>query len=218
MSLLNPSRPEAKRATGNEAFILEAVSAMTMTLVGKARRVFSHTRFSVALQGVLAVAVGNAVLVWPTASLTAMVLVFAAYAIADGLLSILAGLAEHDRVSFVHGGLSLAVAAAALAWRDMSATVLVYVIATWVILMALFRVRGAVNSQKTHPLKALLVLLAVPSVAGGVTAFLSPVQGANSVLIDIAIFQIINGLVIVGFALRAAPASKATPIPAAQAR
>src|SRR5262249_38519211 len=86
------SHIDSEGETGNEAFILEAVSSMTQTLVTKARRVFSHARFSTALEGVLAVVVGIAVLIWPSASLTAMVLVFAAYAVADGLLSILGAL------------------------------------------------------------------------------------------------------------------------------
>ncbi|HEY1294211.1 MAG TPA: DUF308 domain-containing protein [Chloroflexota bacterium] len=200
---------ESKGETGNEAFILEAISVMSQTLVTKARRVFSHARFSVAFEGVLALAVGIAVLVWPSASLAAMVVVFAAYAVADGLLSILVALTERDGLSFLRGAVSLTVATAALAWRDMSGIILVYVIAVWVILMAVFRIRGAVHSKRAQLLKAVLVLLALPSVAGGLVAVLSPSQGATSVLMDIAIFQIINGLVIVGFALRAAPAPKA---------
>jgi uncharacterized membrane protein HdeD (DUF308 family) len=138
-----------------------------------------------------------------------MVVVFAAYAVADGLLSILVALTERDGLSFLRGAVSLTVATAALAWRDMSGIILVYVIAVWVILMAVFRIRGAVHSKRAQLLKAVLVLLALPSVAGGLVAVLSPSQGATSVLMDIAIFQIINGLVIVGFALRAAPAPKA---------
>jgi hypothetical protein len=68
--------------------------------------------------------------------------------------------------------------------------------------MALLRVRGAVNSRKANLLKTVLVLLALPSLAGGVTAFLTPVGGATSVLIDIAIFQIFNALAMLGLAMR----------------
>jgi hypothetical protein len=50
--------------TGSESFILEVASAMTATLASKARRVFSHTRLSIALQGVLAAAA----LAWRNAS------------------------------------------------------------------------------------------------------------------------------------------------------
>ena len=85
----------------------------------------------------------------------------------------------------------------------MSATILVYVIAVWVVVMALLRIRSAVASHKAHLLKAVLVLLATPSLGSAVTAALSPGEGASSVLVDMAVFQIINGLTIVGLALRA---------------
>jgi uncharacterized membrane protein HdeD (DUF308 family) len=205
MTTVQQSRPESKHETGHEAFVLEVFSAMTASLVDRATRVFSHTRLSIGVQGVLAVAVGAVIIAWPSASLTAMVFVFAAYMAADGVLSILGSFAERDLATLVHGVVGLVLAAAALAWRDVSATVLVYVIAVWVIVMAMFRVRSAVNSHKTSLLKALLVLLALPSISAGVGALLSPGPGAPSVLIDIAIFQIISGLTIVGVALRAAP-------------
>jgi uncharacterized membrane protein HdeD (DUF308 family) len=203
------SWPATKRATGQEALVLEVVSAMTTSLIEQARWVFSHARLSLAAQGVLAVAVGLAMIAWPSTSIAAMVLVFAVYAAADGLLSMLRSLAERDVARLVRGLIGVALAAATLAWRDVSAVVLVYVIAVWVIVMALFRVRGAVTSHRTNVLKAVLVLLALPSVGSGVTAVLSPGDGAPSVLMDIAVFQVINGLTIVGFALRTS--SRATP-------
>jgi uncharacterized membrane protein HdeD (DUF308 family) len=222
--------PKSNQRTGNEAFVLEALSAMTRTLATKARLVLSHSGISVAFEGIVAVAVGVGVIVWPSASLAVMVLVFAAYAAADGMLSVLAAVAERDAASLAHGLAGLTLAAAVIAWRDVSATILVYVIAVWVVVMALLRIRSAVSSHKAHLLKAVLVLLAVPSVAGAVTAVLSPGDGASSVLIDIAVFQIINGLTIIGFALRtsqsptvkptsakladtSAPLSTATPAP-----
>jgi uncharacterized membrane protein HdeD (DUF308 family) len=208
---LKQAAPKSSQTTGNEAFILETASAMTRTLAVKARRLVSHTRMTIALKGIVAIAVGVAVIAWPSASLAVMVVVFAAYAAADGFLSILTSFAERDAASFAHGIVGLAVAAAGIAWRDVSATILVYVIAAWVILMALLRIRSAVASHRAHLLKAVLVVLAVPSVGGGVTAVLSPGEGASSVLIDIAVFQIISGLTIVGFALRAPQSATVEP-------
>jgi hypothetical protein len=49
-----------------------------------------------------------------------VVLLFAIYAAADGVLSILQSVAEHDAGSLLRGLLSVAVAAVALAWRDPS--------------------------------------------------------------------------------------------------
>jgi uncharacterized membrane protein HdeD (DUF308 family) len=201
--------PKSNQMTGNEAFILESVSAMTRTLAAKASFVLSHTRTSIGLEGVVAVTAGVAVMVWPSASLAVMVLVFAAYAAVDGMLSVLASIAERDAACLAHGLAGLAVATAVIEWRDVSATILVYVIAVWVVVMALLRIRSAVSSHKAHLLKAVLVLLAMPSVGGAVNAALSPGEGASSVLVDIAVFQIINGLTIVGLALRASPSATA---------
>jgi uncharacterized membrane protein HdeD (DUF308 family) len=81
-------------ATANESFIIEVSSAMAAGLAARANRALSHARLSIALQGVLAVAVGLAVLRWPGASLAAMVVVFAIYAVVDGLLSVLGAIVE----------------------------------------------------------------------------------------------------------------------------
>jgi hypothetical protein len=49
------------------------------------------------------------------------------------------------------------VAAAALAWQDISANILICVIATGVTRMALLRIRSAVSSKRAHLLEAVLV-------------------------------------------------------------
>jgi uncharacterized membrane protein HdeD (DUF308 family) len=182
-------RPASKRESGNESFLIEVGSAMSSALASKARRVFAHTRLSIAVQGVLAVAIGVAVLAWPSASLAALLMVFALYAAADGLLSIVGAFAERDGAGLVQGLVSLTAAGAALVWRDTSAMVLVYVMAVWVIVMALFRVRTAIESRNGLLVKGLIVLLALLSVTGGVTALLSPGEGASSVLVNVAIFK-----------------------------
>jgi len=47
MTRLKHVLPKSNQTTGIEAFILEAVSAMTRTLAAKARLVASHTRVSI---------------------------------------------------------------------------------------------------------------------------------------------------------------------------
>jgi uncharacterized membrane protein HdeD (DUF308 family) len=189
--------------TGNESFVLEVSSALAASLAARARRMFSHARLSIALQGVLAVAVGLAVLTWPSPALAAMVVVFAVYAVADGLLSFLGALAEQDGADVVRGTVSLGAAAVTLAWREVSAVALLYVMAVWVIAMALFRIRHTIESRTGLLVKGLQLFLDLAAVAAGVAALIAPGEGANSVLVNVAIFQIINGLGIVGLGLRA---------------
>jgi uncharacterized membrane protein HdeD (DUF308 family) len=199
-----------ERATGNESFIIEVSSMMAAGLAARAKRVFAHARLAIALQGVLAIAVGLAVLSWPGPSLAAMVVVVAIYAMGDGLLSVLGAIAEQDGADFVRGAVSLGAAAVILAWRDVSAIALLYVMALWVITMALFRIRHGIDSRNGLLVKGLLLFLDLTAVAAGVAALIAPGEGATSVLINIAIFQIINGLSIVGRGMRAAAAKPDT--------
>src|SRR5262245_61809446 len=75
MTSSNEPHSESKDMTGNEAFILNALSDMTSTLIVKIRRVSSHTRLAFGLRGLLAVAIGIGVILWPSNSLAAMAIV-----------------------------------------------------------------------------------------------------------------------------------------------
>jgi uncharacterized membrane protein HdeD (DUF308 family) len=187
-----------KRVSGSQSFIMVASSLMTRGFIAKAKQVCANAQASVVLQGLLAVGAGIAVLVWPGLSLSAMVIVFAAYLAADGVLSMVGALSGAARVGVLQGMVSAGVAAVALAWPDISAVALLYVLAAWVTVMALFRLRNAVQSTSKLWVKCLLALPALLAIGGGVMAFISPAEGAGSVLINIAIFQIINGAGIIG--------------------
>jgi uncharacterized membrane protein HdeD (DUF308 family) len=128
--------------------------------------------------------------------------------VADGLLSILGAVAEHDGADFVRGTLSLGAAAVALAWHEISAAALLYVMAVWVIATALFRIRHTLGSRHGLLVKGLLAFLDLTAVAAGVAGLIAPGAAADSVLVNIALFQIINGVSIVGHGLRATARTK----------
>jgi uncharacterized membrane protein HdeD (DUF308 family) len=103
-----------------------------------------------ALRGMIAVLFGLAALVWPGATLTALVLLFGAYALVDGLLALIVSLL--DRHEFDHGwalllkGLAgIAIAVLTFLWPSVTAQALVYLIAAWAILTSGFEVVAAVD-------------------------------------------------------------------------
>jgi uncharacterized membrane protein HdeD (DUF308 family) len=103
-----------------------------------------------ALRGMIAVLFGLAALVWPGATLTALVLLFGAYALVDGLLALIVSLL--DRHEFDHGwalllkGLAgIAIAVLTFLWPSVTAQALVYLIAAWAILTGAFGVVAAVD-------------------------------------------------------------------------
>jgi uncharacterized membrane protein HdeD (DUF308 family) len=103
-----------------------------------------------ALRGMVAVLFGWAALVWPGATLTALALLFGAYALVDGLLALI--VSRLDRHEFDHGwvlllkGLAgIATGVLALLWPSVTAQTLLYLIAAWVILTGALEVVAAVD-------------------------------------------------------------------------
>ena len=103
-----------------------------------------------ALRGMIAVLFGLAALVWPGASLTALVVLFGAYALVDGLLAVI--VSRLDRREFDHGWVLLLKGLAGIAtgvltflWPSVTAQALVYLIAAWAILTGALEVVAAID-------------------------------------------------------------------------
>jgi len=103
-----------------------------------------------ALRGLVAVLFGLAALVWPGVTLTALVLLFGAYALVDGLLSLIVSLLDrhefdHGRVLLLKGLAGIAIGMLALLWPGVTAQSLFYLIAAWAILTGAFEVVAALD-------------------------------------------------------------------------
>jgi uncharacterized membrane protein HdeD (DUF308 family) len=103
-----------------------------------------------ALRGMVAVLFGLTALVWPGRTLTALVLLFGAYALVDGLLALI--VSRLDRHEFDHGWVLLLKGLAGIAtgvltflWPSVTAQALVYLIAAWAILTGALEVVAAVD-------------------------------------------------------------------------
>jgi len=101
-----------------------------------------------ALRGMVAVLFGLAALVWPGATLKALVLLFGAYALVDGLLALIVSRLDrhefdHGRVLLLKGLAGIAIGVLTFLWP--SVTALVYLIAAWAILTGAFEVVAALD-------------------------------------------------------------------------
>ena len=106
-----------------------------------------------ALRGMVAVLFGWAALVWPGATLTALVLLFGAYALVDGLLAVIVSLLDrhefdHAWVLLLKGLAGIATGVLTFLWPSVAAQALVYLIAAWAILTGAFEVVAAVDLRK----------------------------------------------------------------------
>ena len=163
----------------------------------------------IVLRGVAAVLFGLLAITRPGGTLAALVFMWGAYAIADGVLAIVAGwrIRDHGRPLwslFVAGGVGVAAGVLTFRWPGVTALALLVVIASWSIAVGALQIVAAIRLRKVIEGEWALGLSGVLSLAFGILAVLHPGAVALGVLWVIAAYAIGFGalLIVVGFRLR----------------
>jgi len=171
--------------------------------------ILRRTWWMLLLRGFFAIAFG--VLTWflPGVSLAALVLLFGAYAMADGVLGVwsaIAGRKEHEHwwVMLLIGLLGIAVGLLTFLAPGVTALVLLFYIAIWAIATGVLQIVIAIRLRKEVQGEWLLVLGGLASVLFGVLLVVQPAAGALAVLWLIATYAVVFGvlLVLLGFKMR----------------
>lgn len=160
-----------------------------------------------ALRGVLAIALGVLIFIAPGPSLAALILVFAAYAIVDGILLTVLGLAVPfaSRWLFVVGGvLAIALGVYTLFNPGVTATALAILIGLFAIIRGVSEAGFAIALRRQIPDAWLYVLSGVVAVVFGVYLVAAPTDGALALLFLIGFYALFAGVMylVIGFRLR----------------
>jgi uncharacterized membrane protein HdeD (DUF308 family) len=161
----------------------------------------------VALRGLVAVLFGVLALVWPGVTLIALVWLFGAFALVNGILSlVLAAKAPkgYPRIgSLILGGL-LGILAGLLTFvmPGITALGLLILIALWAIVTGIMELVTAIRLRKIIANEWLLVLTGVLSVAFGVLLILMPGAGALALIWWIGIWALVFGILLMVLAFR----------------
>ena len=160
------------------------------------------------LRGIVAIAFG--VLTWlrPGISAVALVILFGAYAFADGVLgtwAAIAGRADHEYwwLVLLRGLLGIGVGILAFIEPGIVALALLFYIAIWAIATGVLEIATAIRLRREIRGEWLLILSGLLSVVFGVVLIAHPGAGALAVLWLIAAFAITFGILLVILAFRA---------------
>jgi uncharacterized membrane protein HdeD (DUF308 family) len=167
---------------------------------------------SFVIRGVVALVLGAIALVSPNAVLSAALFVFAAYAVVDGVLAILAGIAmPFGRWLLIIGGL-LAVALGVYTFANPSTTAvgLVILIGAFAVVRGIAEAGAAISMRAVIPNALLLGLSGVVSVLFGVVIIAAPGDGALAITWALGLYAIFIGAMDIAFGLRARSLLKST--------
>ena len=165
----------------------------------------TRARWAIGLNGVLAIALGVVIIVWPGISLFSLVIVFGAFALARGVIGLAAAISSPVKAGrgwlIFNSLLSIAVGVVVF-WRtDMSALALLYVIGFYAIAIGVTEFIGAFWLSLSSGDRILLALTGAVSILFGVVMFAKPGAGALAVLALIAAYALIIGVIEVTVAI-----------------
>jgi len=167
------------------------------------------------LRGVCAVIFGILAFVWPGATLGALVILFGAYALVNGALTLALafrapqGTPGKGMLIFL-GLLGIAAGILTFIYPGITALSLLAVIAWWAILTGIFEIAVAVKLRQQLTNEWLLILSGVLSVAFGVLLIARPGAGALSVIWLIGAYALLFGIMLLALAVRLKGAVSAT--------
>src|ERR687886_144426 len=149
--------------------------------------VFTSNWWALVLRGLVALLFGILTFVWPEISLTALVFLFGAYALVDGLFTAVAAFRapegyKHWWALLLEGVFGVAAGVLAFVWPGITALVLLYLIAAWAFVTGVFEIVAAVYLRRLISGEWLLALGGVVSVLFGVMLAVWPGAGALAVL------------------------------------
>ena len=161
-----------------------------------------------AVRGVAAILFGIATFIWPQVTLQVVVFLFGAYALVDGVASIVAavrgdpGTRGHGLLIALIGIISVIAGVGSFVYPNVTALALLYVIAVWALIFGIAQIYAAYRLRKEIEDEVLLAIAGLASVAFGVLLIAFPGSGILSLLTLVAIWSIIFGVVMLVLAFR----------------
>ena len=169
------------------------------------------------LRGVLATIFGVLALVWPGLTLLTLVILFGAYALVDGLISVIVAFARRgldDRwwATLLRGVAGIIIGIVTFVLPGVTALVLLYFIAGWAFITGLLEIVAAIRLRHAITAEWVMILGGILSIIFGVLIVLFPGEGALSLTWLIGIYAIAFGilLIVLGSLLRNAPREAGT--------
>jgi uncharacterized membrane protein HdeD (DUF308 family) len=160
--------------------------------------------WALALRGAAAVLFGLLTFFLPGITLVALVLLFGAYALVDGLFNVFAffRVASHHWALLIEGVIGIIAGVLTFAWPSITAITLLYLIAFWAIFTGVFEIVAGIRLRRVITNEWLLLVMGLLSALFGLLILFSPGAGALAIVLWIGVYALIFGIVMLALAFR----------------
>lgn len=161
------------------------------------------------VRGLIGIAFGIFVIVWPEAAVKTLVLIFSIFLLVDGIISVIGSLVHMKYrdwwFGLIIGMIEIGVGVATLLRPDITITVFLILIGLWALFRGLLEFMLGIAIRKEVEGEWILILSGLISMLFGALAFLAPfLDTGGAVLVLIGIYALVSGVlwVVVGFSSR----------------
>jgi uncharacterized membrane protein HdeD (DUF308 family) len=161
------------------------------------------------LRGIAAVLFGFLAFVWPELTLAALVFLFGAYALVDGVTALFVGGRARAWWMVFTGVLGVIAGVLTFIFPGITAFWLLILISSWAIVRGLFEIVTAMRLRKELTNEWMLILGGIISIIFGVLLVLNPAAGALAVVWLIGVFALVFGIMIIVLSFRMRRIAKA---------
>ncbi len=177
----------------------------------------TYNWWALAIRGVVALIFGVLTLMAPGITVAALVYWFGAYALIDGVLSIIAAWRAPDGRAqwgslILEGITGILAGVLTFFWPAVTAITLIYLIAGWSVITGIFEVVAAIRLRRVITGEWALILMGLISIGFGLMLAFALVAGALAIAMWIGIYAIIFGVMLLVLAFRMRHSLRSAPI------
>jgi uncharacterized membrane protein HdeD (DUF308 family) len=158
------------------------------------------------IRGFAGVVFGVLTFIAPGSSVAALVLLFGAYALVDGVFSLFAVIRRRSQdpwwLLVLRGITGIAAGVLTLLWPGITALALLYLVAAWALVGGGLEIAAAIRLRKVIHNEWLLVLGGLASLALGTLLVLFPGPGALALVLWIGAYAMVSGALLIALAIR----------------
>ena len=158
------------------------------------------------VRGIVGVVFGVIAFLWPGITIAALVVIFGAYAIIDGITNLVLGFSRtgaHGRWAHVlQGVFGIAAGGLTFMWPAITALVLVLLIGAWAIVTGVFEIAAAIRLRRVITGEWMLALSGIVSILFGVLVFAFPLAGAVGISWVLGVYAMAAGIILIALGVR----------------
>ena len=157
------------------------------------------------MRGIAAIIFALLAFSMPGVTIFVLVTLFGVYALIDGVVNLVAvfrtGIKDHWPL-LIEAILGTLAGILTLIWPHITALVLILLIGFWAILTGIFEIVAAIRLWRVVGQEWLLLLSGIASVIFGLFAVSVPAAGALAIVVWIAAYALVFGILLIGFGFR----------------